>query len=95
MKGKPKSNKMKIIKSKVKDAKEVKSGNRKDYLEFFKYYYNRLTGEHPRWSTAQTTSIIKLLWKKRNINLKAKPRVGLRNLVLKPLSGRVMFRKEK
>lgn len=94
IKGKSKTKKKKIIKS--KDLASKSNAQRKDYLEFFKYYYNRLSGEHPRWSNAQTTSIIKLLWKKRNINLKAKkPQLSIRNLILRPLSGRVMYRKEK
>jgi len=35
------------------------------YLQFFKYYYERLTSEHSRWNSTQITTIIKLLWKKR------------------------------
>ena len=36
------------------------------YVQFFKYYYERLSAEHPRWNSTQITTIIKLLWKKRS-----------------------------
>jgi predicted nuclease of restriction endonuclease-like (RecB) superfamily len=65
-----------------------------EYLQFFKYYYNRLGAEHPRWSSSQITAIIKLLWKKRNLNTKMKSKKKIRNLQLNPISGRVMYRKE-
>lgn len=35
------------------------------YLQFYKYYHERLSAEHPRWTSTQITTIIKLLWKKR------------------------------
>ena len=35
------------------------------YLQFYKYYFERLSTEHPRWNATQITTIIKLLWKKR------------------------------
>jgi hypothetical protein len=67
-----------------------------EYLQFFKYYYSRLGAEHPRWSSPQITAIIRLLWKKRNLNAKMKQKKSrIRNLQLNPISGRVMYRKEK
>jgi hypothetical protein len=51
-----------------------------EYLIFFKYYYSRLGAEHPRWTSPQITAIIKLLWRKRNLNTKGKQKRKTRNL---------------
>ena len=59
--------KMKEKKRKEKKEKKVKTGSTKNtaYLQFYKYYFDRLSSEHPRWNSTQITTIIKLLWKKR------------------------------
>lgn len=56
--GVPIGKKKKIIK---KEAREPRT----EYLKFFKFYYDKLTVEHPRWSSNQISTIIKLLWKKK------------------------------
>ena len=48
----------------IKKGKDDKTKNTA-YLQFFKYYYERLSAEHPRWNSTQITTIIRLLWKKR------------------------------
>lgn len=88
------------------DSKElgVKVGKRKrivkqdklprtEYLKFFKFYYEKLTGEHRRWSANQISTIIKLLWKKKLVSDKAALKAGLRAPVAKkPTTGRKAFR---
>lgn len=59
-------------------------------MNFFKYYHERLIAEHPRWSSSQITTIIKLLWKKRT--LKSNRR---RSLVSKGLTGRQLYNRTK
>lgn len=39
-----------------------------DYVKFFKFYYQKLTLEHPKWTSAQISSIISIMWKKKKIN---------------------------
>lgn len=62
---------------------------KEQYLSFFKYYYERLASEHPRWTKMQISTIIKLLWRKR-----AKAGSGTRSTV-KGLSGRQLYRRVK
>lgn len=38
---------------------------RTEYLKFFKFYYEKLSAEHKRWTANQISTIIKLLWKKK------------------------------
>ncbi len=73
--------------------KELK-GTKSEYKEFFIHHYSKLHEEHPQWTPVKYTKIISLLWKKRIMkNLKftfaKKPRV------LKPISGRMAFKKAK
>ena len=35
-----------------------------EYIEFYKFYYERLVKEHPHWNEKQRTVIIVLLWKR-------------------------------
>ena len=37
----------------------------REYLNFSKYYNERLRAEHPRWTPKQVSVILNLLWKKR------------------------------
>lgn len=62
-----------------------------EYINFYKYYHDRLRVEHPRWTTPQITTIIKLLWKKRNLK-KQKTQVGI---PAKGLSGRQLYNRTK
>ena len=89
------------------DSKElgVKVGKRKrivkqdklprtEYLKFFKFYYEKLSGEHRRWSANQISTIIKLLWKKKLVSDKAASKASLRAPIAKTRSsGRMAFRK--
>jgi hypothetical protein len=43
-----------------------------NYVNFFKLYFEKLSKEHPRWTATQITSVIKLLWRKRKNQTKAK-----------------------
>lgn len=75
----------------TKDGKKMNAQSRKEeYLTFFKYYYERLNAEHPRWSKIQITTIIKLLWRKRNKTTR-RERQGPK----KGLTGRQLYRKVK
>ncbi len=65
-----------------------------DYLKFFKFYYEKLSKEHPRWLASQITTIIKLLWKKKQIADKKAARATLRApKERKRISGRMAFRR--
>ena len=48
-----------------KKNRDNKNARNEAYIQFYKYYYERLSAEHPRWNSTQVTSIIKLLWKKK------------------------------
>lgn len=65
-----------------------------EYLKFFKFYYEKLSKEHTRWTANQITTIIKLLWKKKQVS----DRTALRTISRAPtrrrqISGRMAFRK--
>jgi hypothetical protein len=63
-------------------------------LKFFKFYYDKLSGEHTRWSSNQITTIIKLLWKKKLVTDKRTSKGSLRTPVQRRrLSGRMAFRR--
>lgn len=65
-----------------------------EYLKFFKFYYDKLTVEHPRWSASQISTIIKLLWKKKLTGDKAASKLPVRAPRLgRRISGRLAFRR--
>ena len=67
---------------------------RTEYLKFFKFYYDKLSVEHRRWSASQISTIIKLLWKKKLATDKAAVKASLRAPISrKKKSGRMTFRK--
>lgn len=39
-------------------------------MTFYKFYLAKMKNEHPNWSPNQVTIIIKLMWKKRLLNLR-------------------------
>ena len=67
-----------------------KRSKREEYLNFYKYYFERLGAEHPRWSKNQINTIIKLLWRKRTKTSKRTSTGGK-----KGLSGRQLYRRDK
>lgn len=71
----------------------AKPTTKNDYIDFFKYYYKKLSSEHRRWSTPQITKVIKLLWKKTKKEGKSLKRKDGRLRTLKPITGRRFFRK--
>lgn len=78
-----------------KIAKLLKKKTRKanEYYEFTKYYSNRLSSEHPRWSTNQITTIVKLLWRKRKVS---KARSGGKvPKITKQISGFIAYKRFK
>ena len=75
-------------------TKQIAKPSQSDYITFFKTYYRNLGKEHPRWTTQQISSVIKLLWKKRKNQGKSLKKNG-RLRTSKPLSGRRYFRKVK
>lgn len=72
-------------------VKKVPGKKQDEYQSFFKYYYDRLTAEHPRWTVTQINTIIKLLWKKR-ISKSTRKQITLEN---KKLSGRRLYSRVK
>ena len=63
-------------------------------MKFFKFYYEKLSGEHSRWTASQISTIIKLLWKKKLTTDKATGKAGLRTPRKgKRQSGRMVFRR--
>lgn len=62
-----------------------------DYHTFFKYYHDRLNAEHPRWTSLQISTIIKLLWKKRNLKDPKKKK----RIIKRVLSGRQFYTRTK
>jgi hypothetical protein len=67
---------------------------RTEYLKFFKFYYQKLTLEHPRWSASQISTIIKLLWKKKIVSEKTKTKSSIRApRERKRISGRMAFKR--
>lgn len=65
-----------------------------EYLKFFKFYYDKLSKEHLRWSANQISTIIKLLWKRKLVTDKASAKALLRTpKERRRISGRMAFRK--
>lgn len=64
------------------------------YIQFFKYYYARLSDQHKKWTPVQISSIIKLLWRKRSKKDK-KTKLIKKELKEKPVSGRIAFKRAK
>jgi hypothetical protein len=68
------------------------------YIQFYKRTYARLKAQHPRWHSAQITTLIKLEWKKQKKETsKRKSLVVSRQLkgLRKAISGRVFFRRSR
>jgi hypothetical protein len=64
-----------------------------EYIQFFRFYYERLTKEHPKWTPNQKTVIIRLLWRKRQLQkkkessrLKKRGKIGARSRVNIPFN---------
>lgn len=74
----------------IKKTKVEAQSRKQQYITFFKYYYERLSVEHARWTKAQIATIIKLLWRKRNKTGKRG-----RDVSSKGLSGRQLYRRTK
>lgn len=65
-----------------------------EYLKFFKFYYEKLSKEHPRWTANQISTIIKLLWKKKQNTDKSNAKALLRApKERRRVSGRMAFRR--
>lgn len=76
--------------SKIKRLVEKTKSKKEEYLTFFKYYFERLGAEHPRWSKNQISTIIKLLWKKRSKSTRKNS-----TKISKTLSGFQLYRRTK
>ncbi len=88
--GEPKTKTAKRKRITKKDSKQPRT----EYLKFFKFYYDKLTSEHPRWSANQISTIIKLLWKKKLATDKTAARGGPKAPRMgRKLSGRMAFRR--
>jgi hypothetical protein len=81
------------IRKRKRIAKQGKQP-RTEYLKFFKFYFDKLSFEHRRWSANQISTIIKLLWKKKLATDKATARASLRAPISrKKISGRMAFKR--
>lgn len=74
-------------------TKQISKPSQSDYISFFKTYYRNLAQQHPRWTTQQISTVIKLLWKKRKNQGKSLRKSDGRLRTSKPLSGRRYFRR--
>ena len=77
----------------IDKTKQIGKPSQGDYISFFKKYYNSLSQEHPRWTTQQISSVIKLLWKKKKNQGKSLRKSDRQLRTSKPLSGRRYFRR--
>jgi hypothetical protein len=66
---------------------------RTEYLKFFKFYYEKLSAEHKRWTANQISTIIKLLWKKKLTTDKTASRSIRAPVSRRKISGRMAFRR--
>jgi hypothetical protein len=66
----------------------------KEYIKFFKFYYEKTKNEHSNWTPAQITKIISLLWKKKKNIDKVPSKAGstTSRRSNKPLSAKDAFR---
>lgn len=78
----------------IKAKKERKPQT--EYIKFFKFYYDKLSKEHPKWAANQISTIIKLLWRKKSKKSTSKDlKMSMRKLkMLKPMSGYEAFKRE-
>jgi hypothetical protein len=65
-----------------------KKGRRTEYISFFKFHFDKLRFEHPKWSLSQLNKIARLLWQKKKMASLPAPR-RLRSM--KPVTGRKFF----
>lgn len=82
--------------AKTPKSKKIVKANRIDYVAFYKEVSAQLHRDHPRWTMSQVSSLVRLEWKKRKIQIQRsqRARVGLRKSHRK-LSGYLFFRKER
>lgn len=85
--------------SSQKKTKKIEKGrgeSANDYIKHFKFYYEKFRKEHPKWNSAQISSIIKLLWRKRNLSLRLAKRTKQTRIKkdrpIKLLSGWLFFK---
>jgi len=86
-----------VIKDSSREDKKGMSKNH-DYIVFYKLYYRKLAKEHPRWTAAKISKIIKLLWMRRQKLVKrsgTKAKMISKEPKLRVVTGRVLFKKKK
>jgi hypothetical protein len=79
-------------------GKQSRAGNHKNYINFYKFYYRKLSVEHKRWHASKISEIIKLLWKKEQMRHKTQKAKKISKNIkkeAKALSPRVQFRQRK
>jgi len=74
----------------MKSRKIAKKGNQNEYISFFKYHFDKLTREHRRWTSAQISSVVRLLWKKKKQDA-GRLRRRSSSRMSKPRTGRKLF----
>ena len=64
----------------VGKSKKITKRTSQEYLQFYKLRYNKLHAQHPRWTSKQISSIIRLEWKKekKSFTVVRKTRLGTR-----------------
>jgi hypothetical protein len=82
----------KILVGKSKKIGKVATGQ--EYTQFYKLRYAKLHAQHPRWTSTQISSIIRLEWKKekKNFRVVRKGKLGTRKPA-KVLSGYKFYRR--
>lgn len=78
----------------VGKSKKIGKAGGQDYTQFYKLRYAKLHALHPRWTSKQISSIIRLEWKKEKKNFKGvrKAKLGTRKPA-KILSGYKFYRR--
>lgn len=77
-------------------VKRIIKASKIDYVGFYKEQSTKLHREHPRWNQSQISSIIRMEWKKRKLQLQKSQRMRMgQRRSLKMITGYKFFRKER
>ena len=79
----------------MKSKKIAKKGQQSEYVTFFKYHFDKLAREHHRWTPAQISSVVRLLWQKKKRTNSLSLKKTRSNRMTRPITGRKFFLNKK
>ena len=75
-----------------KQRRKIWKLGRRDYLTFFKHYFEEFRREHPKWNQKQISYTIGLLWRKRKLQYRLRLPRPKQPKPAARVSGRALFK---